>query len=222
MKICCISDTHGQHRCKSLVIPKCDLLIHAGDITGRGSPQVIKDFNDWIGELRDANTIDTAVVIPGNHDLTFDPVKASQPCIDDVISLCTNFELLIDDGIELDGLQIWGSPYTPEFNDWAFNKARGAELEEHWEKIPDFLDILITHGPPYGYRDKATVQHLGDSDLRGTLAALEEDGKQPRVHIFGHIHGGYGMAVGNGTLFINASVLDEDYKVVNQPIVFTI
>jgi Icc-related predicted phosphoesterase len=199
-----------------MVIPKCDLLIHAGDIAGKGSFAVIRDFNDWIGELKSSNVVGEAVVIPGNHDLSLDPVKVGRPC-NDAISLFTNCELLIDAGIELNGIKIWGSPYTPAFMDWAFNKKRGQELREQWEKIPENLDILITHGPPYGIQDKAMVQHLGDIELYDAIVT-----KSPRVHIFGHIHGGYGIAVGFGTLFVNASLLDEDYHIANQPIVFTI
>ena len=39
------------------------------------------------------------------------------------------------------------------------------------------------------------------------------------MHIFGHIHGEYGTHVENGTLFINASTLNERYNVTNKPVV---
>ena len=216
MKVCCISDTHGQHRCKSLIIPKCDLLIHAGDITGRGSPEVIRDFNAWIGELKDKHIVGEAVVIPGNHDLSLDSVKMNRP-VSDIVNMFTNCELLIDVEMDFDGKKIWGSPYTPAFMDWAFNKKPGAELREHWKNIPKNLDILVTHGPPFGIQDKANVQNLGDKDLFDAVII-----KSPLVHVFGHIHGGYGMAAKYGTLFVNASLLNEEYKIVNQPIIFEI
>ena len=35
----------------------------------------------------------------------------------------------------------------------AFNLDRGHPLKEKWDLIPDQLDLLITHGPPFGILD---------------------------------------------------------------------
>ena len=46
---------------------------------------------------------------------------------------------------------------TPEFCDWAFMKARGEPIQEIWNKIPDGIDILVTHGPPLGRNDETLI-----------------------------------------------------------------
>ena len=68
-----------------------------------------------------------------------------------------------DDGVTLyfdgpngdfpeDNVRIYGSPWQPEFYNWAFNLPRnGEEMKARWDAIPDNTDILITHGPAYGY-----------------------------------------------------------------------
>jgi predicted phosphodiesterase len=49
MRIVCISDTHEQER--SVVIPPCDLLVHAGDITYKGDLHKLGAFDDWCAAL---------------------------------------------------------------------------------------------------------------------------------------------------------------------------
>jgi hypothetical protein len=48
------------------------------------------------------------------------------------------------------GYKIYGSPLTPEFCGWAFMYQTDEEAKKNWEKVPDDVDILVTHGPPYG------------------------------------------------------------------------
>lgn len=117
-----------------------------------------------------------------------------------------------------DVCQVYGSPWQPEFCDWAFNMNRGTECMEKWAKIPDYTDILITHGPPQGYGDRtATGLRCGCADL---LQRIREMPRQPRVHIFGHIHEDYGHWFDGKTLFINASTCTRYYKPQNPPIIF--
>ena len=102
--------------------------------------------------------------------------------------------------------------------DWAFNKKRGTEIAKFWKKIPSNTDILITHGPPFGKLDTNANQYkTGCDDLLKTVEKIK-----PKYHIFGHIHEAYGMLETNATTFINASILDEHYKIKNSPIVFEI
>ncbi|MEL6848269.1 MAG: metallophosphoesterase, partial [Bacteroidota bacterium] len=125
---------------------------------------------------------------------------------------CTYLE---DESVEIGGLHIYGSPITPWFFDWAFNRQRGEEIKTYWDKIPANTDILITHGPPH---------HMLDLTFRNVYAGCEELGKavariRPRLHLFGHIHEAYGQLSQNGTLYVNASVVDLSYQVVNPPVV---
>ena len=86
---------------------------------------------------------------------------------------------------------------------------RGAEAKRCWAQIPRGLDVLITHGPPYGILDQTTPaeEHLGCVELLEAVKA-----KKPRVHIFGHIHGGAGAYENRDTRFINAAHFDEQYQ----------
>lgn len=106
-------------------------------------------------------------MIAGNHDLTFDLKEYNKslanafhkhinPPIDPVKTkaLLTDCIYLEDSTYNLKGYNIYGSPYTPTFFDWAFNLDIGKPLQAKWEQIPLDTDILITHGPPYNILDK--------------------------------------------------------------------
>lgn len=203
--IVCISDTHGQH--KQVSVPGGDILIHAGDICAWGDdPKEYTDFNAWLGTLPHKHKI----LIFGNHDVLGERNNGLAR------SLITNATYLEDSGIKIEGLNFWGSPFTPEFCNWAFNVPRG-ELHKHWDLIPRNTDVLITHGPAYGILDTVSPKgpYLGDKEL---LAAVKRI--KPQLHVSGHIHGGYGIDIQHSpTLFVNASVVNEAYKVVNRPLV---
>merc|ERR1712130_582763 len=133
-----------------------------------------------------------------------------------------------DDQVELLGVTFYGSPYQPEFCDWAFNMERGEPLKKEWAKIPDHgIDVLITHGPPKYHGDKVAAQmvshndceYVGCEDLRERMKEIED----VKFHVFGHIHEGYGVTRDKeikGVTFINASTVDLRYKVSNKPIMF--
>jgi 3',5'-cyclic AMP phosphodiesterase CpdA len=86
-------------------------------------------------------------------------------------------------------LRVYGSPWQPEFCDWAFNLPIGPELAAKWKAIPDEIDILITHGPPKGILDMAENGFLcGCPYLKQEVLSRVK----PRIHVFGHIHEAYG------------------------------
>jgi Icc-related predicted phosphoesterase len=124
---------------------------------------------------------------------------------------------LEDSGCEIDGIKFWGSPYTPTFFNWYFNRDRGAAIKRHWDMIPEGTDALITHGPPKGFLDWNPQDkfHCGCEDLLDRVMEI-----QPQVHAFGHIHSGYGQTVVGDTSLINASICDHRYQPVNAPIEF--
>jgi len=203
-------------------VPPCDLLIYAGDFMFLGSKfQEIVSFNEWLRK-QPAKDI---IVIAGNHDRLVETNR------DSALGLLTRPIYLENSGVTIDGVAIWGSPVQPEFCNWAFNVARGTAIKQYWDLIPDGTDILITHGPPYGVLDQSTPNgpHLGCEEL---LKAVEA--KKPKLHVFGHIHGGHGMwlheeTVGSGdglvrvnrsTTFINAAFCDESYRPSHQPTIY--
>lgn len=201
-----ISDTHGQHQ--GLEVPDGDILIHAGDFSSEGDLRNVDPFNKWLGSFPHEHKI----FVPGNHDFCFEAKHNQEKAIERL----TAADVLIDEALTVEGLKIWGSPWQPEFFDWAFNLPRGEALREKWEKIPDDVDVLVTHGPPYGMGD-----FVPQSDLRVGCQELLDAVRRvdPIVHIYGHIHEGYGTYNRNDTKFINASICDGGYQPSNEPIV---
>ncbi|MCX6317083.1 MAG: metallophosphatase domain-containing protein [Bacteroidetes bacterium] len=206
MKFLAISDTHGKHT--SLRLPEADMIIHAGDISGRGNRSEILYFLEWFESL----PYRYKLFIAGNHDFYFEKNSDAE-----IFKLIPDSIIYLNDtGIELEGIHIWGSPITPWFNNWAFNRNRGMDIRTHWDMIPAETDILVTHGPPLGKLDQvAGGLHTGCADL---LQRVEE--VQPAFHIFGHIHEGYGLIKEGNTSYINASVLNERYSLENAPVIF--
>lgn len=151
MKIVAISDTHGKH--KKLSLPPADCIIHAGDVTAGGSTDQALEFINWFQGL----DYQYKIFIAGNHDRFFERTADIDP---------GSAYYLNDSGVEIEGIKFWGSPIQPVFNNWAFNKKRGQEIKKHWDLIPDDTDVLITHGPPYGYLDIGPAgNHLGCEEL---------------------------------------------------------
>jgi Icc-related predicted phosphoesterase len=199
MRLVVISDTHGLHdRIESL--PEGDILVHAGDFMNSGFDlKDISSFNRWLRK----QPFRQRVVCAGNHDRYFE----NMPEI--ARGLLTDAVYLENDGFTIDGVSFWGSPYTPEFLNWAFMYPRGRAAKRYWDQIPLGLDVLITHGPPRGILDQIAPggEDLGCEEL---LKAVEA--KKPKVHVFGHIHGGAGTFEDGTTRFVNAAYLNERYR----------
>ena len=202
IKIDLLSDTHNRHaRCKC---DGGDILIHAGDMTGRGEKNEIIEFLDWFSE-QDYKEL---ILIPGNHDFGFE--KTAKECV----TMCKDrgITLLNDSGVTVQGIKIWGSPVQPWFHDWAFNRKRGAEIKRHWDLIPDDTEILVTHGPPMGILDMTTFVDgspnipVGCQDLIDKLAKT-----QVKLHVFGHIHEARGVLYSGPRTYVNAAFLDRMY-----------
>jgi Icc-related predicted phosphoesterase len=220
MRLVLISDTHSFHR----FLPKmeADVLIHAGDFTSTGEPEQVDDFAKWLGEMEH---IPHKVVIAGNHDLTFDrldypkiykkfhyrkpfDVESTRSLLLDR-GVCTYLE---ESGVEIDGVKFYGSPQQPWFYNWAFNRDRGDDILQYWKRIPDDVDVLVTHGPPLGYGDLTDSKHrTGCSNLQRVV----QQRVKPSLHVFGHIHEDYGVFSDGSTLFANASSCNLRYEKMN-------
>jgi len=217
MRLTFISDTHTKHHQLTNDLVGGDLIIHAGDSTSRGYEFEIKNFIEWFSGL---DNYTHKIFIAGNHDWGF---QTNPNMCNDLLKLNNNVTYL-EDNLEIIGtdyessIKVWGSPWQPTFYNWAFNLPRnGEELKEKWDLIPNDIDILITHGPPHGILD---VSSYGGVNVGCELLMESVMVKKPKIHIFGHIHSDFGYKYHNGIHFINASMLDDRYEYIRNPITF--
>jgi Icc-related predicted phosphoesterase len=208
MKLCIISDTHNKHM-RLGKLPDADVIIHCGDFTSVGHGHEIRNFMQWFKKL---DRFKYKIIIAGNHDWLFETNRVL--ALEDVPK---NVIYLEDSGVEIEGIKFYGIPVTKPFNNWAFNRPE-EKLVEHWKAIPDDTDVLITHGPPLSICDYVIYDNSHEGSPSLYFEVVERI--KPKLHCFGHIHGGYGIKVIEGTTFMNASNLDEDYMCVNAPIIF--
>jgi len=218
MRITLISDTHTKHRNITPDLPGGDLLIHAGDIMNSGYDE--NDIWEFLQWFESQDQYKSQVFIAGNHDRlfenNFDKVKNILIEYPYISYLWDNALTYVNEEAN-ESCKLYGSPWQPEFYQWAFNLPRnGEDLKEKWFWIPKDTDILVTHGPPFGHCDEAPFGgHVGCELLRERV-----DEFPPKIHVFGHIHAGYGYKFHNGTHFFNASVLNERYNYENKPFTF--
>lgn len=196
MRAIIISDTHGLHH--QLHLPPGDLLIHTGDVSNRGTQKEVQDFLAWFS----AQPHPHKIFIAGNHDFYFESATPSQLQAE----LPSNITYLKENGCQVQGINIWGSPITPiPRRRWAFNRERGDDIQPSWDLIPENLDIFMVHGPAKNILDFTLKKEaVGCQNLYDTLLQ-----KRPRVVIFGHIHEARGVVEQDGMLFINASSIDR-------------
>lgn len=246
-RIGCISDTHGRHRRVS--VPRCDILLHGGDFTMSGEHRLVADMGGYFGEiLRGEDTaprgtrsdgaappeaapsrngaVGEIVCIAGNHDITLEPdtyaanYRLFHPRgpLDTTVtkSLLTHCTYLQDESYLSNGIHFYGSPWSPEFGSgWAFNQPR-TDIHTKWDAIPTDTDVLLTHGPPLGRGDYClTGVRAGCVDLLHQIQTRI----RPRIHLFGHIHEGYGVTCDGRTLFVNASSCTIGYSADNPCVV---
>jgi len=214
MRICCISDMHGQ---LTFNVEESDILICAGDaLPYRGGGQglaiiqqehfIRNKFIPWL----EKQPVKDVVLISGNHCWIFEVDRKSVPKFPD------NVHYLQDEEIEIQGLRIYGTPQQPIFLDWAFNRTP-ERLEMFFEKIPKGLDILVSHTAPYGIMDKVDFSnrqgHFGCKILEKRIKEVK-----PKHVIFGHFHNCHGVEKENDITFVNCSLVDEDYVMSKKPI----
>lgn len=205
MKLVCISDTH---LCQNdVILPDGDILIHAGDLTSLGNFNEFRGVGEWFKSIK--HKFKHIIIVGGNHDFSL--------MLNSKITLQEHFDpeviYLQDSGIELDGVKFYGSPWCPQFYDWAFMKEE-ADLIPHWNAIDDDVNVLITHTPPYGILDEnATKHHCGSLTLYERIKGL----KSLKHHIFGHLHHSYGQETIDDVTFHNVCSLNDQYVYQNPP-----
>jgi len=220
MRVTLVSDTHNKHKHVHNNglgdLPGGDILIHAGDISSMGYDHEITEFSKWYDQLEYTHKI----FIAGNHDWGFQKRfdKATE-----IVNSYKTIDYLQDDcilyGNDEQIVKIYGTPWQPEFCNWAFNLPKNSpELNSKWEAIHLDTDILVTHGPAFGILDTVDgkrAEHLGCELLRERIAAVK-----PKIHVCGHIHTGYGYYFNGETHFFNAAALNEQYSYAHKPFTF--
>ena len=242
--ITAISDTHNKHNQLNGKLPGGHILIHSGDITSLGRKHEVTDFIKWF----DKQDYTHKIFIAGNHDMSFDREillrnklahfegrnvndydtscsEGKPQWLEEMLgNLPNGIYYLENTSVKIEGLNIWGSPYSPSFGyGWGFNADRGHDITQIWNEIPMDTDIVITHSPIYGYNDRTlnTNQNVGCADLYHRLHEVK-----PHLHFAGHIHEGYGYGTipykdewGDIYTF-NPSTCNLRYEAINDPIKF--
>lgn len=220
MKIVAISDLHGNTPKK---LPKADLLVIAGDIIPSLGHDIIQQ-EIWVNDIfipYIENKAENVVFCPGNHDHFFEDLMKNNLEDEFRASLPANVHYLRDNAVTIEGIKIWGSPWSKEFCGWPFMKQE-IGLDEVYSLIPDDVNIILSHGPAKGYCDMMEqyneTEHLGSASLTNHIKRI-----QPMYVFSGHIHSGSHDPIiiveklEHPTHIVNVSLLDEEYKMKYKP-----
>ncbi len=197
MHILHLSDTHGKHR-ELRNLPPADIIIHSGDITFAGSENEVMDFIEWFAAL----PYKYKIFIAGNHD---DCLFGSN-----IDGLPENCFYLCNSSVTIDSVKFYGVPMFME-------DAMSGDYDSNIQKIPSDTNVLITHQPPNGILDYSENISYGDGILLQIVLKTK-----PKYHLFGHIHGAYGIEKSKHTTFVNAAILSENYELMDDPILLKI
>lgn len=227
LKIACISDTHAIHR--QVKIEPCDIVVHSGDFSMMGRRHEFESFVSWFRKI----PATFRVFIAGNHDWCME-LKPSW--LEEVIKPDENTIYLEDSGVNIMGVEIWGTPWQPEFHNWAFNLPRGKQLAEKYALIPESTNVLLSHGPPRGFGDSIPWSYVRPSEhtnLVGCDDLLARIKELPnlKLHVFGHIHQDDRKEITPETIvrkegypelsLINASIVNNQYDISVKPYYYT-
>lgn len=211
MKICVISDMHGHLP----DIEECSILFICGDVVPIDPHGIKPSVNcesknchkwdcqyDWVNDelcsWMEKVPAKSIVMVPGNHDIVFSHARR-------LIKLpCT---VLVDSSVNIFGLKIYGTPWHKMYGHWPFMLPEDM-LARVYDGIPPDLDVLVTHGPPYGVLDR----NLGSQSLRREVLL-----KKPRNLFCGHIHEEYGTGRLEGTSVVNAALCDNANNLLYGP-----
>jgi Icc-related predicted phosphoesterase len=201
MRLVLLADTHDCNlHTKFEVVPDGDVLIHAGDMAAVGhDAERYKRIGNQLRRMPHKYKL----VVPGNHDHLF-----LENLEEALAALGSGIEVLMDRGVEIEGKKFYGSPWLR----WrgGVYSFETQEFAAKWAQIPADTEVLITHELPWGVRDTSgkSGEQIGCKDLRRHV--LER--VRPQLHVFGHNHMGRGQETIEGVQFVNAAMVDDDYK----------
>lgn len=205
---CRVAVTADWHGYTPPEYPDCDLMLVAGDI---GLPEKFGarglSVEEWL-----AGAPFPVVAVAGNHDFDADALRALP------------WTYLEDEAVEVAGLKIWGSPWSNPFGyGWAFNMTE-ADQRENLRLVPDDVDVIVSHGPAFGFGDLTLGYGSRQPQRVGSDALLARALELPNLKLVasGHIHPAYGRVDAHGIAWVNGSLVNESYEVVHEPIVVSV
>eukprot|EP00812_Abedinium_dasypus_P008700 NODE_2441_length_934_cov_258.577929.p1 GENE.NODE_2441_length_934_cov_258.577929~~NODE_2441_length_934_cov_258.577929.p1 ORF type:complete len:243 (-),score=75.43 NODE_2441_length_934_cov_258.577929:190-876(-) len=213
------------------MLPEADVLLHAGDFSMTGQRMDVEGFGDWLRSL----DYEQKLVVAGGHDISFHASyyndRGGKRCHGDSVQDPDDVRIaflaaggptvryLQDESHVVNGVHVYGTPWQPHCNDWAFNLPRGPALARKWQAIPNTTDILLSHTPPLGRGDLSVKStHMGCADLLSVVQRRV----RPRFAVSGHVHEGYAVSSDGVTQYLNVSSCDEGFRIMNAPLVFDI
>ena len=169
LDIVAISDTHGGH--SDIDVPICDVLIHAGDVCDFGDIDQLEHFMVWFSE----QPARYKIFVSGNHDTMFEQRAEHLRAL--IPSEVLYLECSV---VDIEGVSFASVP------------ARGELL---CSVALENVDIMITHGAPYGVFDEG----IGCPYLSEQIKV-----SKPKYALFGHIHFAKPQQITiDGTTFVN-------------------
>lgn len=234
MKICALSDLHGY--LPSLNLPEADVYTISGDIVplniqGRVLSSIswyLLEFLPWAEKL----PCECVILIAGNHDFFFQRINRFTdsffPGGSELLTYQKTSKVvyLEDEEFVYKGVHFYGTPWIPDLQNWAFYK-NSSGLKEVFGKIPEGIDILLTHTPPKVGRAGKVLQFSSfnfgaDYGCQELADAIAE--KKPKYVLCGHVHSGdhAEFITKEGVKVINVSTKNEDYLPVFIPTVIEI
>lgn len=198
MKICCISDLHATLPSLPYNI---DLILIAGDIAWHRTTKdeevwFNKHFNPWLQQYNVP-----CIMIGGNHDFYLEEYKNKNiPS-----TYLENSSVLYND------IEIFGMPLSLEVGPWVW-QAKEEDINDILKHVK--CDILISHGPPFGYGDVSnhpTPNHCGSKALKDWIINF-----QPILVINGHIHESRGIYKLGETTIVNCCVTDDMCRAIDK------
>ena len=226
MKIVAISDLHGS---LDFVVPEGDIFTISGDICPVTNHDVRyqqkwvkKTFIPWLKAKIDKGIIKDCVWVSGNHDWMFQDMMYDGTEDQFRSQLPKHIHYLRDTMVDINGLKIYGTPWSAEFCGWAFMKTE-LGLENVYKNIPENADIVLSHGPAYEHNDAVRFEPYEPLGSKALLARIEKTTNQ--LLFQGHIHSGLHDVTFinrknnvNACKCYNVSLLDESYNIAYEPL----
>lgn len=236
MKICSVSDLHGQ---LSLYpsdywtgLEECEILLICGDILPLNCQSkavesrmwLIEEFKPWAASL----PVEQVYFVAGNHDFWF---ERNNSMAHQIFSKHDKITYLKNEYVDYISTQdskvyrIFGTPYCHVFGNWAF--MRGEEiLAKKFSEIPGNVDILISHDSPklgtIGTILQESQFNTGINAGNEVLAKFILE-KKPHYVFSGHIHSGnHNLETIEDIKLANCSILNERYELVYNPLILRI